>query len=394
MHINTTATTYNLELNRKARLERHKRMLGERGWLTVFSSRVKTMKDELGASIKHRLALSSVSLPLTRFRMPVNSMPLSTRKAVLRNILIIAALLLGLTGFSGTSFAEANAYLSQYDDAIVMDQDGYFTKMTPIEAENTETRTKSITHIIGQNETVSEIAALYGLKTQTILWENNVNPTRIHGGEKVIIPPFDGAGYTVKSGDTAGKIAKKYGISADDILKRNNITSLPKGERIYLPNARPIQEQLPRESVARTSTSSRYNLPLTNSTASPSGTRPFIYPTMGSVTQSFRRGHYAIDIANSNKPPIWAAGNGVVEKVSTGTWGGGYGNHVIIRHPNGLETLYGHLDSVAVTEGQEITQGQVIGRMGRTGRVRGVTGIHLHFEVIDHGVKKVPSLYY
>lgn len=359
----------------------------------VFSSTVKTMKEELASSLRRKLALSPVSLPLTRFRMPIGSMPVSTRKAVFRNILIISLILLGLTGFSGTGFAETNAYLSQYEESFVMDQDGYFTKLTPVEAENLTTRTTPVMHIIGPNETISGIAALYGLKTATILWENNVNPTRIRGGEKITVPPFDGIGYNIKTGDTPIALGKKYGIPADDILTKNNITELRKGERIYLPNAKPIQEVI-RDATPRAGTSSRYQ-PLANSTANPNVGRPFIFPTIGgTITQGFKRGHYGIDIANPNKPPIWAAGNGVVEKVSVGTWGGGYGTHVVIKHPNGLKTLYAHMESASVTVGQQVTQGQAIGRMGRTGRVYGATGIHLHFEVIDNGVKKVPSLYY
>jgi len=326
--------------------------------------------------------------------MPVDSMPVSTKKAVLRNIAIIGILLIGLTAFSNSSLSETNSYIDQYDESFVIDQDGYFTKTAPVEFETkTQARTKEIEHIIGPNETISEIAALYGLKTQTILWENNVNPLKIRSGQKLIIPPFDGISYTVKAGDTVASIAKKYGISADDILAKNDITSLVKGEKIYLPNAKPLPQS--RDSVIRSGTTSRVvSTSLANSNATPNAGRPFIFPTLGVITQGFHRGHYAIDIANPNRPPVWAAGNGVVEKVSVGTWGGGYGNHVVIKHPNGLKTLYAHLESVSVSVGQQITQGQVIGRMGRTGRVRGATGIHLHFEVIDNGVKKVPSLYY
>jgi len=393
LNINTETATYNLEISKRARIERHKRAFGDRGMLLSFSSTIKAATAEIGASLRRKLALSSVSLPLTRFKMPVDSMPLSTKKAVLRNILIIGALLIGLTGFSNSSLSETSAYLGQYDESFVMDQDGYFTKAAPVEAEFAlEARTQAVEHIIGPNETVSEIAALYGVKTQTILWENNVDPLRIKSGQKLLILPFDGISYTVKSGDTASTIAKKYGISADDILRKNNITTLVKGDKIYLPNAKPIQ-QISRDSIARGGTSSRYQS-LAGSNASPNVGRPFIFPTLGVITQGFKRGHYAIDIANPNRPPIWAAGNGVVEKISVGTWGGGYGNHIIIKHPNGLKTLYAHLESVSVSVGQQITQGQAIGRMGRTGRVRGVTGIHLHFEVIDNGVKKAPSLYY
>ena len=56
---------------------------------------------------------------------------------------------------------------------------------------------------------------------------------------------------------------------------------------------------------------------------------------------------------------------------------GGYGNCVVVRHPNGLETLYGHLSKINVKHGQQVTAGEVIGLGGSTGNS---TGPHLHFE--------------
>ena len=99
-------------------------------------------------------------------------------------------------------------------------------------------------------------------------------------------------------------------------------------------------------------------------------------------------------------PAVWAAASGVVVKANTGCGsrtpkcGGGYGNHVIIDHGDGVKTLYGHLDSLNVKVGDNIKQGEVIGIMGNTGRVYGATGIHLHWEVIINGVKKNPIGYY
>ncbi len=62
----------------------------------------------------------------------------------------------------------------------------------------------------------------------------------------------------------------------------------------------------------------------------------------------------------------------------SGGWNGGYGNYVVIQHGNGTQTLYAHATSILVSVGQQVTQGQTIATVGRTGRA---TGNHLHIEV-------------
>ncbi|THG90818.1 hypothetical protein AJ85_08725 [Alkalihalobacillus alcalophilus ATCC 27647 = CGMCC 1.3604] len=91
------------------------------------------------------------------------------------------------------------------------------------------------------------------------------------------------------------------------------------------------------------------------------------------------RYHKGIDIARPNSYSIYAAESGTVTAVTSG---GGYGNYIRIRHDNGLETLYAHLNSTSVQAGQSVTRGQQIGIMGSTGDS---TGIHLHFEVTRGG---------
>lgn len=86
--------------------------------------------------------------------------------------------------------------------------------------------------------------------------------------------------------------------------------------------------------------------------------------------------HQGIDIAGPIGSPILAAAAGTVE--FAGWTSGGYGNLIEIRHADGSLTRYAHLDRVGVQLGDRVTQGQVIGAMGSTGRS---TGPHLHFEV-------------
>lgn len=104
------------------------------------------------------------------------------------------------------------------------------------------------------------------------------------------------------------------------------------------------------------------------------------------------RDHKGIDIAGAGiyGMPILAAADAVVAISSSGTYGGGYGNYVMLDHGNSFATLYGHMSEVIVDEGQIVKRGEVIGYVGSTGDS---TGPHLHFEVIDDGEKQDPFDY-
>jgi murein DD-endopeptidase MepM/ murein hydrolase activator NlpD len=94
--------------------------------------------------------------------------------------------------------------------------------------------------------------------------------------------------------------------------------------------------------------------------------------------------HGGIDYAAPMGTNINVAGSGRVVAVGPA---GDYGNRVIVDHGNGLSTLYAHLSSIGVRVGDQLRQGQVLGKVGMTGRS---TGPHLHFEVRDHGVAVNP----
>ena len=91
--------------------------------------------------------------------------------------------------------------------------------------------------------------------------------------------------------------------------------------------------------------------------------------------------HTGVDWAAPMGTPIYASGNGVVDKMG---WEGGYGRYVRIRHANGYQTAYGHMSAFArnMAEGKRVRQGQVIGYVGSTGLS---TGAHLHYEIIVNG---------
>jgi hypothetical protein len=101
------------------------------------------------------------------------------------------------------------------------------------------------------------------------------------------------------------------------------------------------------------------------------------------------RMHTGLDFAAEIGTEIYATGDGVVASVENKL--SGYGQHVIIKHGFGYESLYAHMSRVAVQAGQRIYRGQIIGYVGSTGAS---TGPHLHYEVIKNGEKVDPSFYF
>jgi murein DD-endopeptidase MepM/ murein hydrolase activator NlpD len=91
--------------------------------------------------------------------------------------------------------------------------------------------------------------------------------------------------------------------------------------------------------------------------------------------------HTGVDWASPYGTPIFASGNGTVEKVG---WEGGYGKYVRVKHNNGYETAYGHMSAFArgIEPGKKVRQGQVIGFVGSTGLS---TGAHVHYEIVVNG---------
>jgi murein DD-endopeptidase MepM/ murein hydrolase activator NlpD len=165
--------------------------------------------------------------------------------------------------------------------------------------------------------------------------------------------------YVVKRKDTLFSIAKAHGTTVDDIKARNNLSSndISVGQKLWLTGTPPADQASGSTSKVRTDC---------------------IMPTNGRVTSEFgmRRGrpHKGIDIANKSGTPIYAVLDGVV--VYSGTQRG-YGNVVLIEHPNFVMTVYAHNEKNLVNVGDHVSQGQQIARMGSTGNS---TGPHLHFE--------------
>jgi murein DD-endopeptidase MepM/ murein hydrolase activator NlpD len=120
-----------------------------------------------------------------------------------------------------------------------------------------------------------------------------------------------------------------------------------------------------------------------------SGATPSIWPTHGWLTGTFGgradpftgepANHQGIDISTEKGDSVYATADGVVESAS---YNGDYGNFMVIRHDFGLATRYGHLSAFVVKPGQIVKRGEIIARVGSTGRS---TGAHLHYEILANG---------
>lgn len=99
--------------------------------------------------------------------------------------------------------------------------------------------------------------------------------------------------------------------------------------------------------------------------------------------------HPGMDFASPEGTPIYATGDGVVERADNTAHG--YGNHVVLNHGYGYQTLYGHMSKIATSIGKKVKRGELIGYVGSTGLS---TAPHVHYEVIKNGGKVNPINFY
>lgn len=233
-------------------------------------------------------------------------------------------------------------------------------------------------YTVEDGDTLAAIAKKFGVDTDSIKWLNSgLNEKKIKPGTVMKIPPVTGVMHTVKSGETVYSIAKRYNVSAQAIVdfpfnefSNDETFALAIGQEIVVPDG-----EMPEEII----TSPRGNLAntLTPNAGAVSATGSWIWPAAGTITQWYKAWHKGLDIANRSGGNILAADSGTVI-VAGWPDNSGYGNRVMIDHGNGYKTLYAHMSKIAVTVGQTVKRGNVIGQMGSTGRS---TGTHLHFEI-------------
>ncbi|MDY9922100.1 MAG: peptidoglycan DD-metalloendopeptidase family protein [Synergistota bacterium] len=246
-------------------------------------------------------------------------------------------------------------------------------------------------YVIKDGDSLWTIANKFDLDLDTIIGSNKIsNINHLKLGTVLRIPNQDGIFIKVAKNDTVAKLADKHGSYKQAVYAANLMsdeTQLKLGSEIFLPGAKV---------AAVTASAGRTSTRVARTTVTTSS-RKFRWPVMGKISSVFgwRRSpfgrrrvfHSGLDVRAPRGRGIVAAGDGRV--VHSG-WMGGYGKTIVISHPGGISTLYGHCSSLLVRNGATVRSGQQIARVGSTGRS---TGNHLHFEVRRNGTPQNPLKY-
>lgn len=201
-------------------------------------------------------------------------------------------------------------------------------------------------------------------------------------------PPLRGVWYTVKRGDFISAIASRHGVATEDVIELNGLAypeKLEVGKALFLYNS----DGKPRAPAARTTPRTPITTPRGGVTTRQRAA-PFIWPVRtGELVSYFgKRGatmHQGIDIKAPIRTKIYAIADGQV--IYSNNKQAGYGNLVIIRHPNNVVSVYAHNRVNMVDEGDRVRQGQEIAEVGQTGSTRTP---HLHFELRVKGKAQNP----
>ena len=234
--------------------------------------------------------------------------------------------------------------------------------------------TNTFTHTIASGESLYTIARRYEVTTQALVQANGLSsPDKIVVGQKVIIPGR--ADLLATKAPTAIQVASASPMAAPAPLQQ----TLPQAAPNALQAAKPVLGTTPASAPLAAPVQAAPAQVASVPAAEPamSGNDKFRWPASGRVLVDFASSKgTGINIEVPEGSTVKAAENGTVIYVGSGVEG--YGNLVLIRHPNGYVSAYAHLQSMSVAKGAVVTRGDSIGAAGMTGSV---TKPQLHFEL-------------
>lgn len=198
--------------------------------------------------------------------------------------------------------------------------------------------------------------------------------------------------HVVNPGETLLAIAKQYSVPMTELERSNRgklVAGLKRGQKLYIPFEQSPDWDAVEEYGDRT--------PAAQKASYDQNVASFAWPVKGRVSSKFgfrnigSKGssmHEGIDIAANLGTPVKSARTGHVIYAASKI--PGYGKMIIVRHAGGFSSIYAHLSSYSVKKGQFVARGQVVGKVGKTGRS---TGYHLHFEIRSKSSPVNPLLY-
>ena len=282
-------------------------------------------------------------------------------------------------------------------------------KLKSLPVGNAEThpapREEIIAYEVQPLDSIFSIAEQFDLSPETILWTNRYligdTPDGIYPGQKLIILPEDGVYHAWLYGEGLNGVSAGYGVTPQDILNEplnqlnpEEIGDLSRphiktGTFLYIPGGKgsiPSWVSVVSDPASGDHPNVSYlGAYACNTTAWITGSGVFQLPTNTRFISGYEYNppvHNGLDYGGDTGDPLYAVDHGVV--IYAGWSDRGYGNTIVIDHGNGYLSLYGHLmdGGVAVSCGQVVYSGAIIGYMGSTGNS---TGSHLHFELRYNG---------
>jgi hypothetical protein len=266
---------------------------------------------------------------------------------------------------------------------------------TPIEQEAVDL--VAFTYRLQEGDDLLVLALEWGIDSEAISCVTRSGQEPLSGllpGQVIMIPNPRYRCHTVQPGETVEQIAQDYSVAVETLLDEpwnqveTDAEALKPGRRLLI-----LDGNRPDLASLHLGPGMAGSAALSQPSAPPDATPPkqpavwpygdgqFIWPLpQGVISQGFRAGHRALDIAAPIGTPVYAADNGIVLK--SGYTTDGYGGRVIIDHQIDYITLYAHLSQALVEAGDVVQKGQLIGYVGSTGNS---TGPHIHFELRDFG---------
>lgn len=224
-----------------------------------------------------------------------------------------------------------------------------------------------VRHKVAPGETLEEVAAKYDLIPATLIGTNPaLQNGRVFVGSEIAIPPYNGIRVQVPRNQTWKQLAAKYKVRADVLFEVNGCQSVPQ-QVVFVPGVNWSPKP-----VVSTSNQIIQSYPL-----SQQATIALSYGWQVDTATGEVIFHSGIDLLAPAGTPVKAVNNGTVAFAGNGA---SYGNLVVVNHLGGKQTRYAHLQNIAVSAGNQVKQGDVLGKVGTTGKPSSLQ-VHLHFEL-------------